>query len=206
MDLARLPPMPDIQTGEPRPPHAPVESGNEKPGHRRESARGKVPQPPPGEGPLLEWFYPDRTTRLIAGLCCVVLGIVIYTLKDWGFGWVDNVWLWLILVPWPILFLVTGRNLRMSAGADWFAYGKRGFVKTYELSSVDVVIDGAAHSLKLKDRNGGSIHAQINDVQQNHELWDLVYNGILNSVHRGSAAANDRARGYLQLDAPPHLT
>jgi len=205
MNHVSLPPRPDAHTGEPRPPRAPLERENDKPGHRRAAGKGKVPQPPPHEGPLLEWFYPDRTTRLISGLFCVALGMAVFTFKDGGFGWIANIWLWLLLAPWPILFLMTGKNVRMSAGADWLAYGKRAFVKTYELVSVTVVIDGAAHSLKIKDRHGGAIHAQINDLQQNHELWDLVYNGLLHSVHIEKAETNKRAREYLQLDYPPHL-
>ncbi|WP_026360634.1 hypothetical protein [Amycolatopsis nigrescens] len=204
MDITRLPPKPDTRTGVPRPPSAPLERGNSKPGHRRARAESKVPQPPSGEGPLLEWFYPDRTTRLISGFFVVLLGIVYLTFRDGGFGWMGTIWLWLLLVPWPILFLVTGRNVRMSAGADWLAYGKS-FVKTYELVAVDVVIDGAAHSLKIKDSLGNGIHAQVNDLQQNHELWDLVYNGLLHSVHVGKAETGKRAREYLQLDYPPHL-
>jgi len=205
MNHVSLPPRPDPHTGEPRPPHAPLEREDGKPGHRRAAGKGKVPQPPANEGPLLEWFYPDRTTRLISGLFCVALGMTVFAVKDGGFGWITNIWLWLLLVPWPILFLVTGRNVRMSAGADWLVYGNRAFIKTYELVSVAVVVDGAAHSLKIKDRYGGSIHAQINDLQQNHELWDLVYNGILHSVHLENAETNKRAREYLQLDFPPHL-
>ncbi|MGH3621326.1 MAG: hypothetical protein ACRDQ5_05975, partial [Sciscionella sp.] len=91
-----------------------------------------------------------------------------------------------------------------SAGADWVAYGKS-FVKIYELTSVEVKIGGAAHYLDIKDRHGSGIYAQVNDLQQNHELWDLVYNGLLHSVHAGKAETNKRAREYLRLDFPPGI-
>lgn len=203
MDIASLPPKPDIQTGQPRPPHAPLEAGNEQPGHRREAAKSKVPQPPTAEGPLLEWFYPDRTTRLISGLFLSFLGLVVYTVKDWGFSWVTNPWLWLIVAPWPFTFLVIGVS-RTSAGADWLKHNKS-FIKTYDLTSVQVKIGGAAHYLDAKDSHGNTIYAQVNDLQQNHELWDLVYNGLLHSVHAGKAETNKRAREYLRLDFPPGI-
>jgi len=36
-------------------------------------------------------------------------------------------------------------------------------------------------------------------IQQNPELWNLVYNGIRHSVHRGGAETNRRALDRLQL-------
>lgn len=181
MDTAQFPPKPDPQTGEPRPPSAPLEPGNAKPSHRRPGGRRKVPGPESGEGPLLEWFYPDRTTRVLGGLFISFLGIVVYTWKDWGFGWVGNPWLWLLLVPWPILLLMIGRNYRMAAEAEWLRYGKRSRVQLYELESVKVVVNfgGAAHTLQMKDSRGDSVSGDVNDLQQNHELWELIYNGIL---------------------------
>ena len=93
----------------------------------------------------------------------------------------------------------------MSAGADWLAYGKRGFSKTYELTKINVTVGGAAHYLDIEDRHGNAFYGQINDLQLNRELWDLVYLGLLYSVHEGGASTNKMARDYLGLDIPPHL-
>lgn len=204
MDISNLPPKPDIQTGEPRPPHGPLEPGRNRSGERRQGGERKVPQPPAGEGPLLEWYYPDRAGRIVAGLFVSFLCLIVYVLKDWGFSWVANPWLWLVAAPWPFVFLLIGKSARMSAGADWLACGK-GFVKTYELKSVKVTVGGAAHYLEIKDHHGKGIYTQINELQQNHELWDLVYNGILHSVYVGKAETNKRAWDYLSLEFPPHL-
>ncbi|PXY38597.1 hypothetical protein BA062_01270 [Prauserella flavalba] len=203
--MANLPPKPDLQSGEPRPPGAPLDPNNSKPGRRRESAISKAPQPPAGEGRLLEWFYPDRSTRFIAGLFGSLVVLAVYVIRDWGFSWIGNIWLWLIALPWPFVFLLAGRNERMSAGADWLAYGKDVFVKTYELTSVKVFIDGPAPAIEMLDRHGAGLRVKTFVLQQNHELWDLVYNGILHSVHVGGAETNKRARDYLLLEFPPHL-
>ncbi len=53
-----LPPKPDPQTGEPRPPHAPLEPDWKRPEDKHENGESKVPQSPEREGPILEWFYP----------------------------------------------------------------------------------------------------------------------------------------------------
>lgn len=211
MNIAQLPPKPDPQTGQPRPPSAPLEPGNTKPATRREKARAKVAAPPAGEGPVLEWFYPDRTSRVIAGLVVSLLGLMTYVIKDWvnglsGFSWVDTWWLWLLLAPWPFVFLLFG-NEPISAGADWLA-GRRIFVKTYDLVKVEVgiVSGGVAHELQLTDEYGKSANYRISELQQNHALWDLVYNGLIHSVHLNGAETNQRARDYLLLDYPPTAT
>jgi hypothetical protein len=203
MDIVALPPKPDPHDGRPRPPHAPVQVRNTKPANRLERGEHKVPQPPAGEGPVLEWFYPDRTTRLIAGLLLPLLGATLYTLQDGGFGWTSSPLLWIILLPWPFVVFWLGRY-RLSAGADWLAYNKS-FVKTYELVSVKVILNHTAPTLEVKDSHGNNVHVQINRLQQNPDLWDLVYNGLLHSVHVGKAEVNERAREYLQLDFPPTL-
>ncbi|GAA2339765.1 hypothetical protein GCM10009854_15220 [Saccharopolyspora halophila] len=51
-----LPPKPDARTGEPRPPHAPLEPEWQRPEEKRKNGAIKVPKPPEGEGPMLEWF------------------------------------------------------------------------------------------------------------------------------------------------------
>lgn len=209
MDIAaHLPPKPDPQTGEPRPPSAPLEPGNTKAGDRREAARHKVKPPPPGEGPILEWFYPNRTSRVVAGLIVSVLGLLVYVTKDWisgesGLSWVGTWWLWLLLTPWPFIFLLLG-NEPVSAGADWLA-GRRIFVKTYDLVKVKVGITsgGAAHELQIADKHGKTARYRIIELQQNHKLWDLVYNGLIHSVHINGAETNQRARDYLLLEYPP---
>lgn len=204
MAIPNLPPMPNPVTGEPRPPAAPVVDSSSANTNNRASSRGKAPRTPEGESPALEWYYPTRAIRVAAGLVCSALGVVVYVLRS-GFGWVGNVWLWLLLAAPPLVFLFLGRRGKTAAGADWLATSDKGYVKIYRLTEVTVHVDGIAHMLQLLDDQGGSLRAQISDLEANHKLWDLVYNGILHSVHVGEAETNKRAREYLQLDNPPHL-
>jgi len=85
----------------------------------------------------------------------------------------------------------------MSAGADWYKYGRR-YVKTYELTSVKVKGTPGSWALDLRDAEGRKVWTQLWRIQQNPRLWDLVYNGIRHSVCNG-AETNRRALDRLQL-------
>jgi len=160
---------------------------------------------------MLEWFYADRSSRMLTGLVVSLLGLLVYVVKDWvnghsGLSWVDTWWLWLLLLPWPFAYLIMDRH-PLWAGADWVGDPYL-FVKTYELVRVRVGIasGGLAHELQLADTDGGTARYNISDLQANPELWDLVYNGLLHSVHHQGADTNQRARDYLLLNHPPTVT
>ncbi|OLT38727.1 hypothetical protein BJF85_08595 [Saccharomonospora sp. CUA-673] len=204
MDIQQLPPMPDRHTGEPRPPAAPLVNENSTSEINEDSPREKAPRTPPGEAEALEWHYPSRLGRVTAGLFVTAVGLAMYIFQG-GFSWMGNIWLWLLLALPPFVFLLVGRRGKVSAGVDWVAYTDKKYVKTYRLKQVTVHIDGIAHMVQLVDDEGRSMRPQVSDLQANHRLWDLVYNGILHSVHVNGAETNKRAREYLQLDHPPHL-
>ncbi|MCA1708285.1 MAG: hypothetical protein LC808_35420, partial [Actinobacteria bacterium] len=133
---------------------------------------------------MLEWFQTTRVDAIIPGLIMVLVAIGYLTWRDWGFGWMSTWWLWLIvLVGLPIFYFAIGGH-HMSAGADWL--NSRGsFVKTYELTSIKVSTGGGgSYYLNLEDGQGNEVSIQLGVIQQNRALWDLVYNGILHSVHR----------------------
>ncbi|WP_246134805.1 hypothetical protein [Prauserella rugosa] len=196
--------MPDRHTGEPRPPAAPLVDEDSRSADNDNSPTRKAPKTPPGEAAALEWYYPTRTARLVAGLLCTAIGLALYIFQG-GFSWLGNIWLWLVLAAPPFIFLLVGRTGKVSAGADWLATSDRDYVKLYELVKVTVHVDGVAHVVQLMDSSGRSIRPRIGTLELNHRLWDLVYNGILHSVHVNGAETNKRAREYLQLDHPPHL-
>lgn len=192
----RLAPKPDPVTGLPRPPHAPVE-GDWRPTDRETPQRAKVPKPPEGGSPTLEWFQTSRPNKLVPGLIGVVVMLAFFCIRDTGFDWMRTWWLWIfVVIPVPIFYLIMRDP--MSAGADWFNYNGS-FVRTYELSSVQISYGGAATYLDLEDSGERTVSVQLHVVQQNRALWDLVYNGILHSVHRGRAATNRDALDRLHL-------
>ncbi|MHA6802479.1 hypothetical protein [Salinifilum ghardaiensis] len=99
---------------------------------KHKNGESKVPRPPAGEGPTLEWFYPKSKNSSISGAILSAIVIVFLTIKDTGFSWMAVWWLWLFIVPWPFVLVLTERNTGVSAGADWVCGGKRSFVKTYD--------------------------------------------------------------------------
>ncbi|MQA11816.1 MAG: hypothetical protein GEU98_25365 [Pseudonocardiaceae bacterium] len=196
MKPTELPPMPDKHTGEPRPPRAPLES-DWKPDYGDRKNLSRVLQPPPGEGPVLEWRNASHGERIFYAAFMALAGAGIYTWKSSGFSWVGQWYLWLILIAITVLSYLLPKNDRMSAGADWFNH-KGAFVKTYELASVKITRAFVHASLDLVDREGSKTSTNLPDIQQNRELWDLVYNGILHSVHNG-AETNSQALEQLRL-------
>lgn len=195
--------MPDPQTGEPRPPHAPLEPDWKRSEDKHRNGASRVAQPPEGEGPILEWFCATTGRGVYFIVLLLVIFIGFLTVRDGGFGWMTHWFLWAIMVPFVAFFWFANRGTRLSAGADWLCYGKKTFIKTYELTKVRATTGGAARYLELEDRRGNKLSAQINDLQLNRELWDLVYNGILHSVYVHEAETNQMAKDFLGLNLPP---
>lgn len=197
MGISQPPPKPDRRTGEPRPPQAPVEP-DWRPSQRAKLGSIRPFSPPDNEGPVLEWYQASRIDSIMpAVLVSLIIGLFL-TLKDFGFEWMGVWWLWaFVLWPAPALFFAI-RTHRMSAGADWYQ-SRKDYIKTYELVSVKVTTGGAAYYLDLEDTGGRKMSTQLDNIQQNRQLWDLVYNGILHSVHRKGATTNQRAQDHLQL-------
>ncbi|GAB2732934.1 hypothetical protein GCM10027174_01890 [Salinifilum aidingensis] len=151
----------------------------------------------------MEWFYPTRGRGgAFIGIALVIF-VGFLTVRDGGFVWMTSWVLWAIMVPFLVFFWFYNRSTRISAGADWLCYGKNSFIKTYELVKVTATTGGAARYLELKDRHGNEFSTQLNDLQLKGELWDLVYNGILHSVHVHGAETNKMARDFLGLNTPP---
>jgi len=105
-------------------------------------------------------------------------------------------WLWLFVLLGPIYFYFAGRD-RMSAGANWYKYGRR-YVKIYELTSVKVKGTPGSWVLDLRGAEGRKVWTVLDPIQQNLRLWYLVYNGIRHSIPNG-AETNQRALDRLQL-------
>lgn len=190
-----LPPMPDRQTGQPRPPRAPARGGKDA-SHVPWNAR-RVPQPPDGQGPVLEWHYKSRESQLLQFAIMAAIAVVFVTILDGGFGWIRVWYLWVIVIAGSLLVLLAARTQRYSSGADWFMH-RKDFVRTYELTSIKFIKDFGDGDIELDDRHGGGVRASLTAVWDNPDLWDLVYNGIRHSVADG-AQVNDLAVERLRL-------
>lgn len=206
VDVPGVAPMPDPETGEPRPPRGPVVDAGEsrrQPWHSR-----KVPQPPAGEGRVLEWcYFGDARNRvgLFVSIAVLTVGFVIVhvlTVSPGPYGrwvWLTSWKFWVALVVVCLLYAWLGSRPKMSAGAAWLMFGKR-FVRTYELTSVKVRKSDDWHEglLVLEDAGGHELSAQLYKLRINHDLWDLVYNGIRTSVANG-AFVNQTAMETIEL-------
>lgn len=195
----RLPPKPEPQTGLPRPPRAPVEpGGGSSTGTQQQSSK---PSPPAGQGPALEWHKASSRRSVAAGIGAMILVAVGVTIKqDGSLDWMSIWWVWLIVLVVGVLVGITIRADSCTAGADWLSIGKK-WVSIYELTSVKVKVPANYRLLQLTDTGGRRVSISLNTVQENQDLWDFVYNGILHSVVNGNAETNALARRSLKL--PP---
>ncbi|SFS55665.1 hypothetical protein [Saccharopolyspora flava] len=198
--MPQVSPKPDVLTGEPRPPQAPVITTWKTEG-KTDRARAKFPPAPEGEGPILEWYQAEGSEAVKAGSALSVLGILYLCLRDWGISWMATWWLWLFIIWPPIVFYFLGRSGGYSAGADWLATTNKTYVKLYELKTVKVsyTAGGQSIAIELTDVHGGFAGASLRQLQRRRALWDLVYNGIAHSVLHGTATANEQALTKLQL-------
>jgi hypothetical protein len=190
-------PKPDRMSGEPRPPQAPVESS----WMPYDKAKDLGPEnPPPDNGPALEWFADAKSTMWGSAVFALVILLAFLTLRWGGLGWMQVWWLWLIVLAGASLFLFMRKSLRMTAGADWLLmHGV--CLNTYRLRKIRVTTGVGTYHLVLIDTEGETIDTQVHYLQKNRKLWDLVYNGILHSIVYNGADVNRRAVEHLQLQA-----
>lgn len=193
----QVPSCPDTRTGQPRPPRA----------HRKFHGRQttptdrhprKAPPPPEQQGPRLEWYQEGPRGALTSGLLGAVIVAVAGTLIS-GPEWVTQWYMWLLPIITGFLVFITLRKDWVAAGARWLQH-KNTWVDTYDLVDVTIGANGMNQVLKLTDSQGRRIQTlPLRDVQENADLWDLVYNGILHSTVNGKANPPRGTRVILKL-------
>lgn len=151
---------------------------------------------------MLEWFRDSRryTYRLAVLAIAVMAGIG--SVISGGVSWITDWVYWVILLLLASAMLL-GRRHWMAAGADWFA-AHTGWVRTYELTKIELTGNAASPRLYLTDANGNRVHAELRRMQANPRLWDLVYNGIQHSVHTHDPTINKAARAQVVEYHPRH--
>lgn len=195
---AWLPPQPDPQTGQPRPPRAPTTFASNESTPTNRPARNHPPLPE-GQGPTLEWRQDTAKGALGSGVIAAAIVAVVPTLETQGFGWVTTWYWWPSIALAGLLIYLIMRASWLAAGARWLQY-KDQWVDTYELTHVHVQASGANMMLRLTDSAGRSIGSlTLKGIQRNQALWDLVYNGILHSVVTGRANPPTNVRTLLKL-------
>lgn len=185
----QLPPRPDAQTGEPRPPAAPTQHAE---GYN-ERKPSRVPRPPKGQSPVLEYYRASRLSVWLTAPVPVVVIVVALVLHS-GIHALGYWQIWLLLAGYFAFLIYASRSEVVTAGADWVRF-RRHWVRTYELTSIRLVARGAnGHDLVLEDRDGRAVGAKPYLFQANRRLWDLVHLGMRHSAANG-AEVNRPARG-----------
>ena len=109
--------------------------------------------------------------------------------------------------PWIVLPLImiaiysVQRTVECSVGAEWLKVGKT-WVRLYELTKITAKHRSSAIHIDFKDSAGREVMVQANDLQNDRDMWDLVYNGILHSVIVGGAKTNGLLHSSLRVPRP----
>lgn len=113
-------------------------------------------------------------------------------------------WIFALVFSFLVSLFVVWAMAGLAAGSDWVRYGRE-WVKTYELTEIKLGEPRSPNWLVLKDADDREFSMGLMMLQSNPELWDLVYNGMLHSVHHSGAIVNDGARERLFLDPALHM-
>ena len=175
-----IPPRPDSNTGKPVPPAAPTQFPE---GYKEENPR--LPAPPPGMGPTLAVYRQKRLVSWAGGLIPVAVLMVSFLLYD-GLK-VLTLWpIWLILAISYTWTVFVHRANAVSAGADWVRGGRKHWVKTYELTRINLRSYGSNQpGLVLADHER-TVEISLGLLQYERKIWDYVYLGMRHSAANGA--------------------
>jgi hypothetical protein len=200
-----LPPKPDAATGLPRPPRAPGFHKEDKPSkaHDRDRVQdsSKAPAPPESQGPVLEWYKSSHRNAFVTGGLGFAFMVVGLTLIRGEIAWMRFWFIWAILALSALGICASTRATEAAVGADWLKVGKT-WVRLYELTSIKARARSNAIHVDLTDSAGREVKVSTSDLQEDRELWDLVYNGILHSVITGGAETNGMVHSALSVPRP----
>lgn len=210
LSVAELPPKPDPETGEPRPPRAPAYGRDGEPPKEHDKNRvtdpAKAPSPPEGQGPVLVWYKPSSLQKWGVGGTGFLMLVVGFTIMQ-GFDlrWMTAWWMWLIALVFAALIGGSVRGSECSVGAEWLQRKGGGWVRLYELKKITGHRRSNALHLDFEDQDGRVVQISTSDLHHDPGMWDLVYNGMLHSVIAGGAETNGRLHAALDLPRPwPH--
>jgi len=201
-----LPPKPDRETGQPRPPRAPgllfKQKSEAVEARERVNDPGRAPASPEGEGPVLAWYKSSqrRALRMAAwGVPVFIVGVTL--LQGFSVEWMKFWQVWLVVLLFIVGLYYLERKVECAAGAEWLKVGKT-WVRLYELVQVKAKHRSNALHLDFEDSAGRWVMVRAQDLQRSRELWDLVYNGVLHSVIAGGAKTNGLVHKVFEVPQP----
>lgn len=204
-NVPELPPKPDSETGEPRPPHAPKFHGPRQPlvkenDSGREQRARYEPRPPKGQGPVLVWYRASQRSAVFGSISAFVIVTVALGAMHIGQLQGFTTWyVWLAPLGTALVIYWLMKTHTVSAGAEWLMTDRRAWVRTYNLKEIRVKSTPSGNYVDMRDHDGRFVGIDLPTLQEDRDLWDLVYNGMLHSVVRGDAQANGAVRSLLGL-------
>ena len=121
----------------------------------------------------------------------LVLGVVfLIFVQGFSVVWMGYWEPWLLVILAAVLCYFSRRRTAVSAGAGWLQRHNGRWVRTHELTRVTAHPGIGAIRLCLVDRGGRRIRIRHHDLQEDSQVWDLVYAGIVHSVIAGGARTN----------------
>ncbi|MHA6798921.1 hypothetical protein [Bounagaea algeriensis] len=206
MATSELPPKPDPVSGEPRPPRAPGFNKGDKPpkdqDRDRDQSIRRMPSPPEGEGRMLEWYRHSQRNAILGGLLgfvFIVIGVTL--LQGFNLTWMTIWWMWPLIGLFALGVYSSFRSVECAAGAEWLKVGKS-WVRMYELTEIKARHRSHSIHLDFKDSTGRELMVKSDDIQEDRDIWDLVYNGILHSVIAGGAKTNGTVHSAFKVPRP----
>lgn len=208
--VSELPPKPDPISGEPRPPRAPGFHKADKPpkdeDRDRDQTIRRMPTPPEGEGRMLEWYRHSQRSATLGGLIAFVIAVVGLTLmQGFSFAWMQFWFVWALLALIALGIYAIFRAVECAVGAEWLKVGKS-WVRLYELTEIKARHRSNAIHLDFVDSTGRKVMVKSDDIQEDRDMWDLVYNGVLHSVIAGGAETNSLVHSAFQVPRPEGWT
>ncbi|MGJ7908208.1 hypothetical protein ACOQFL_17225 [Actinopolyspora sp. H202] len=128
----------------------------------------------------------------------VLIGVLIGFRQGSDYSWLRIPGMWLFLVVAGLGMYGIFRLVDPAVGADWLKVG-RTWVLLYELTDIKVRHRGMSMHLDLKDGWGRKVQVKVDELQEDRDMWDLVYNGLLHSVVTNGAMTNWAAHSLLEV-------
>lgn len=208
--VSELPPKPDPISGEPRPPRAPGFHKEDKPPKDQDRDRDqtirRMPTPPDGEGRMLEWYRHSQRNAIMVGLMgLAIIAIGLTVVQGFSFAWMAFWPVWAIVIVGAFIVYGSVRAVECAVGAEWLKVGKQ-WVRLYELTEIKARHRSNAIHLDFVDSAGRKVMVKSDDIQEDRDMWDLVYNGILHSVIAGGAETNNLVHSAFQVPRPEGWT
>lgn len=194
--MHQLPPAPDPQTGEPKPPDSPFQQQHDL-GDRTPS---RVPDPPEGQGPVLACHREPALAVWLSAPVPPLLLLVIFVLTN-GLVALTYWFTWVILFAYFAFLVYRGRSDVLTSGADWVKY-RNTWVRTYELVRIHYTpaAQGMRHDVVLDESDHGVV-IPVKVLQSNKQPWNYVHLGMRHSVANGAKVTRSARNQFPELYA-----